>query len=87
MSRTVTPKSGLASMYQAFFRKGRVRNPNAGNQFDVGEWEACFAWRPVRLYGTSKYAWLRKISRRPVLLGLYHLKMDYTDIPGEFPAD
>jgi hypothetical protein len=61
-----------------------VQLPNV--QLDVGEWELCFAWHPVRLYGTGRFAWLRTISRRPVFIGSFRLKTDYSDTPSEVPA-
>jgi hypothetical protein len=55
------------------------------NKFDVGKWEAWFAWHPVHLYGTIRFAWLRRISKRQVLTGRRNLKIEYTDSPDEFP--
>jgi hypothetical protein len=59
---------------------------NHRSEFDIGKWKAWFAWRPVHLYGTTRFAWLRTVSKRPVLGGQRHLKMEYTDSPSEFPA-
>jgi hypothetical protein len=68
------------------FGESAACETNAGAHLDVGEWELCFAWHPVRLYGTGRFAWLRKISRRPVFIGSFRLKTDYTDSPSEVPA-
>lgn len=54
-------------------------------KFDVGIWQSWFAWRPVHLYGTARFAWLRRISKRHVLAGRNHLKAEYTDTPADFP--
>jgi hypothetical protein len=50
-----------------------------------GEWESWFAWHPVRLYMTSRFAWLTTIYRRCVKKGNIE-SCDYTDAPEEFPS-
>jgi hypothetical protein len=47
-------------------------------------WESWFAWRPVRLYMSSRYAWLRPIHRRCVRKGVF-MSCDYTDDPDAYP--
>jgi hypothetical protein len=65
---------------------GRQRHgSHARGLHDVDEWEPWFAWRPVRLYGEIRFAWLRPVSRRFVLAGPKHLHTEYTDLPAEFP--
>ena len=51
------------------------------NKFDVGKWEAWFAWHPAHLCGGAKFAWLRRISRRFMLTGPKHLRTEYTERP------
>lgn len=51
---------------------------------EVAHWEAWFAWRPVRLYMTGQYAWLRPIYRR-TLVKTAGACCEYTDDPNEFP--
>ena len=61
--------------------------PHIGRELnDVGNWELLFAWRPVRLYGGVRLAWVRRVSRRYVLTGRKHLRTEYTDTPSDFPA-
>jgi hypothetical protein len=62
------------------------RESTPRGKFDVGEWEAWFAWYPVHLFGTKRVAWLRRISRRPVLAEKCHLQYDYSDTPVEHPS-
>jgi hypothetical protein len=50
-----------------------------------GKWERWFAWHPVRLYMTSRFAWLTTIYRRCVTKGDVASR-DYTDSPEEFPS-
>lgn len=47
------------------------------------DWESWFAWRPVRLYMTGQFAWLRHIHRRNVSRSGIST-CDYTDRPDEF---
>jgi hypothetical protein len=54
-------------------------------KFDVGKWETWFAWRPVRLLGGARFAWLRRISRRHVITERNTLKRDYSDVPEDHP--
>ena len=49
-----------------------------------GEWEAWYAWRPVRLYMTGRTAWLRWIYRRSIVKARLSCR-EYTDSPEEFP--
>ena len=72
------------SRHRASFGRLRRGSHARGLQY-VGEWEPWFAWRPVRLYGEIRFAWLRPLSRRFVLAGPKHLCTEYTDLPGEFP--
>ena len=65
--------------------KAVERMETPGGKFDVGKWEPWFAWRPVHLYGTVRFAWLRRISKRYILCGRLPLKAEYTDSPAEFP--
>jgi hypothetical protein len=51
----------------------------------LGAWQPWFAWRPVRLYMTGGYVWLRRIHRRGVMKNGLSM-CDYTDRPEEFPA-
>jgi hypothetical protein len=55
-------------------------------QSSEGEWERWFAWRPVHLYMTSHFVWLKTIYRRCVTKGGVET-CDYTDTPGEFPGE
>jgi hypothetical protein len=55
-------------------------------QTTMGQWERWFAWDPVRLYMTSRIAWLSTIHRRCVTKG-YIASCDYTDTPDEFPTN
>ena len=54
-------------------------------QINVGAWSGWFAWRPVRLFGTPHFAWLRTISRRPVRDERRGVRMEYSDWPSENP--
>jgi hypothetical protein len=54
-------------------------------QSSEGEWERWFAWYPVRLYMTSRFAWLKTIYRRCVTKADMET-CDYTDAPDEFPS-
>lgn len=55
-----------------------------GAALQVDHWEPWFAWRPVKLYMTGRYAWLRPIWRRKVVKTAGS-NSEYTDDPGEFP--
>lgn len=55
-----------------------------GAALQVDHWEPWFAWRPVKLYMTGHYAWLRSIYRRTVVKTAGS-NCEYTDDPGEFP--
>jgi hypothetical protein len=52
---------------------------------DTG-WERWYAWRPVKLYMSSRYAWLRQIYRRCLHKNGIET-CDYTDMPEKFPAN
>jgi hypothetical protein len=52
----------------------------------MGEWERWFAWHPVRIYMTPRFAWLSTIYRRCVTKGFIE-SCDYTDAPDEFPPN
>jgi hypothetical protein len=51
---------------------------------DTG-WEPWYAWRPVKLYMSSRYAWLRVIYRRCLHKNGIEA-CDYTDTPDNFPT-
>jgi hypothetical protein len=53
--------------------------------FETEAWERWFAWRPVKLYMTPNYAWLRTIYRRCVTKNGLRMR-DYTDQPQEYPC-
>jgi hypothetical protein len=55
-----------------------------GAALQVDHWEPWFAWRPVKLYMTGHYAWLRRIYRRTVVKTAGS-NCEYTDDPQEFP--
>lgn len=50
----------------------------------VHRWRPWFAWRPVRLYMTGQFAWLRPLYRRRVIKP-EGAACEYTDDPDEFP--
>jgi hypothetical protein len=50
----------------------------------VDPWHPWFAWRPVRLYMTGRFAWLRQVHRRTVTKPVGS-SCEYTDDPAEFP--
>ena len=50
----------------------------------VHRWQPWFAWRPVRLYMTGRFAWLTRVYRRCVVKPVGTM-CEYTDNPGEFP--
>jgi hypothetical protein len=50
----------------------------------VDPWHPWFAWRPVRLYMTGQFAWLRLVHRRTVTKAVGSI-CEYTDDPAEFP--
>ncbi len=50
----------------------------------VDPWHLWFAWRPVRLYMTGQFAWLRQIHRRYVIRPVGTM-CEYTDDPSTFP--
>lgn len=56
--------------------------PNAALR--VHHWRPWFAWRPVRLYMTGQFAWLRPLYRRLVIKP-EGMVCEYTDDPDEFP--
>lgn len=56
--------------------------PDAALQ--VRHWHPWFAWRPVRLYMTGRFAWLRRLYRRKVIKPIGTV-CEYTDDPEEFP--
>ena len=58
------------------------REPDAALR--VQPWHPWFAWRPVRLYMTGQFAWLRQVYRRHVLKPM-GATCEYTDDPREFP--
>ena len=84
---TMTAKNEMLPKRQARFSIRTCPKSVASDQLDVGDWELCFAWHPVRLYATGRFVWLRKISKRPVFIGTYHLKTDYSDVPSNFPLN
>ena len=51
---------------------------------EVELWKPWFAWRPVRLYMTGDYAWLRYIYRRNVVKAAVGT-VEYTDDIKAFP--
>jgi len=51
----------------------------------TGEWQAWFAWRPVRLYVIGDITWLRSIYRRN-LTNDRIVASDYTDRPWDYPS-
>jgi hypothetical protein len=50
-----------------------------------GDWEQWYAWYPVTLYMSGRYAWLRPIYRRCIHKNGVET-CDYTDAPDDFPA-
>ena len=48
-------------------------------------WAAWFAWRPVKLYMTRRYCWLRTIHRRCVTKNGFQ-SCEYTDRPEDYPG-
>jgi|GEM_PF-5658662 len=56
--------------------------PSAALLVDL--WQPWFAWRPVRLYMTGHFAWLRRVHRRCVIKPVGSV-CEYTDDPVEFP--
>jgi hypothetical protein len=50
----------------------------------VQPWRPWFAWRPVRLYMTGQFAWLRLVHCRHVIKPAGWI-CEYTDNPAEFP--
>lgn len=58
------------------------REPTAA--LHVDHWQPWFAWPPVRLYMTGKFAWLRRVYRRCVTKPVGTVR-EYTDSPAEFP--
>ena len=58
--------------------------PHPSETLVLGAWRPWFAWRPVRLYMTGGYVWLRRIHRRGVTKNGLSM-CDYTDRPEEFP--
>ena len=55
-----------------------------GAPLQVDRWKPWFAWRPVSLYMTGHYAWLRRIYRRSVVKTAGET-MEYTDDVTAFP--
>jgi len=57
-----------------------------GNAIEASEtaWEQWFAWYPVKLYMSTKYAWRRRIYRRCVTRAGFTSR-DYTDSPDQYP--
>gem|GEM_PF-6157637 len=52
--------------------------------FKVTAWQPWFAWHPVRLYMSSRHAWLKPLWRRCVDKNGVEC-CDYTDTPEKFP--
>jgi len=58
-----------------------------GNQaFTTGPWRTWFAWRPVRLFGSSRVIWCRQIYRRTVRCDFRRGMTDYSDNPRRYPS-
>jgi len=49
------------------------------------DWERWYAWRPVKLYMSGRYAWLRVIYCRCLHKNGIET-CDYTDTPEDFPV-
>jgi hypothetical protein len=60
--------------------------PKGSSAFETGPWQPWFAWRPVRLFGTSRIAWGQNIFRRAVRRDYARPLMDYSDTPARFPS-
>lgn len=60
--------------------------PDSEVAYETGPWEAWFAWRPVRLFGTSRLVWGKRIFRRAVRRDYKPRLIDYSDTPGRFPS-
>jgi hypothetical protein len=58
----------------------------ARRENNLEKWDKWFAWYPVQLLGTPRYAWLRSISRRYVSDEKNQVKPNYSDTPVEHPA-
>jgi len=41
----------------------RPRRPSSQIAFETGRWQPWFAWRPGRLFGTSRVLWGHRICR------------------------
>jgi hypothetical protein len=63
----------------------QIEEPGEPIHYQIGEWQSWYAWRPVKLYMTPRYAWLRPIFRRCVMKGAVEC-CDYTDRPDDFPT-
>jgi hypothetical protein len=61
--------------------------PQAGADGSITQhpWASWFAWRPVKLYMTRRYCWLRTIHRRCVTKNGFQ-SCEYTDRPEDYPG-
>lgn len=64
----------------------RPQLPISQIAFETGPWQPWFAWRPVRLFGTSRVVWGRRIFRRAVRRDFAPYLLDYSDTPSRFPS-
>lgn len=64
----------------------RPQLPISQIAFETGPWQPWFAWRPVRLFGTSRVVWGRRTFRRVVRRDFAPYLLDYSDTPSRFPS-